>query len=399
MALSSATAAQRVHVLEVVGNAIVGGMETSVQRLVERLPHERFAVTAVCPFESRFTDTLRGLGIEVLIAAMPEDLSWTSLQLVSALVHANAIDVLHAHLPNAHLLAGVAGRLTGRPVLTTVHARQLGTLDLEVHRAAGTHLSVVCRHSYFHALGLGVSAAQLSCIPNGVDTTQFAPRPGARMGALRRRFGIAAETPLVGFVGRFSPEKGPELFLRAALLLQAAHPEARCVMVGDGPMRGELEAFVARFGLDGLVHLAGTCRDMPAVYNELDLVVSSSHSEALPLAVMEAMASGLPVVATKAGGIPDLIEQGRTGWLVGLRDFEGLANQVAHILRTPGELQRMGTHARTRAVERFALAETVDATAQLLERLAAGGRGEAGRARISAVQSGTGQRAKSGRAS
>lgn len=388
----------RVHVLEVVGNAIVGGMETSVQRLVERLPRERFAVTAVCPFESRFTDTLRGLGVEVLIAAMPEDLSWTSLQLVCALVHANAVDVLHAHLPNGHLLAGVAGRVTGKPVLATIHARQLVTLDLEVHRATGTHLSVVCRHSHFHALGLGVNAAQLSCIPNGVDTAQFAPRPAARMGALRRRFGIGPDTPLVGFVGRFSPEKGPDLFLRAALLLHGTHPEARCVMVGDGPLHGELAEFIARFGLDGVVHLAGTCSDMPAVCNELDLLVSSSHSEALPLAVMEAMASGLPVVATKAGGLADLVEQGRTGWLVGLRDFEGLAGQVAHILRTPGELQRMGRHARERAVQRFSLAETVDATAQLLQRLAAGGRGEPGRARISAVHSSAAQRGKNGAA-
>lgn len=395
MALRSA-GPPRVHVLEVIGNAIVGGMETSVQRLLERLPRERFAVTAVCPFESRFTDALRGLGVEVLIAAMPDDLSWTSLQLVCALVHANAIDVLHAHLPNAHLLAGVAGRMTGKPVLATIHARQLVTLDLEVHRATGTHLSVVCRHSQLHALGLGVDAAQLSCIPNGVDTAQFAPRPAGRAGSLRQRFGIPAEAPLVGFVGRFSPEKGPELFLRAALLLHGLHPEARCVMAGDGPMHGELGEFIDRFGLQGVVHLAGTCSDMPAVYNELDLLVSSSHTEALPLAVMEAMASGLPVVATKAGGMADLIEQGRTGWLVGLRDFEGLAGQVAHILRTPGELQRMGRHARERAVERFGLTETVAATAQLLERLAAGGRAEPGRARISAVQSPAARRGPDG---
>lgn len=380
----AAAAAPRVHVLEVIGNAIVGGMETSVQRLVERLPAERFAVSAVCPFESRFTEALRALGVEVLIAAMPEDLSWASVQLVGALLRTQAVDVLHAHLPNAHLLAGVAGRLAGTPVLTTIHARQLGTLDLEVHRATGTHLSVVCRHSYFHALGLGVHAAQLSCIPNGVDTDRFAPDAAGRAGALRQRFGIAGETPLVGYVGRFSPEKGPEVFLRAALLLATLAPEARCVMVGDGPMAGEIEAAVARFGLQERVHLAGTCRDMPAVYREFDVLVSSSHSEAMPLAVMEAMASGVPVVATKAGGVPDLVEQGRTGWIVGLRDHEGLAGQVAHILRTPGEVQRMGTHARERVLERHALADSVEATGALLARLAAGGRGE-GRARLSAA--------------
>ena len=127
MPVSSAAAAStpaadaRVHVLQVVGNAIVGGMESWVLRLVEKLPRERFLVSALCPFEGDLSERLRHLGAEVLITPMPEDPPWTSVQMASSLVRAGGIDLLHAHLPNAHLLAGLAGRLTGKPEIGRAH--------------------------------------------------------------------------------------------------------------------------------------------------------------------------------------------------------------------------------------------------------------------------------------
>jgi glycosyltransferase involved in cell wall biosynthesis len=358
----------RIHVLEILGNAILGGMETYVERLVENLPADRFAVTALCPFESPFTERLRSRDIEVLVTPMPEDPPWSSIQMTCAMIKSGAIDVLHAHLPNAHALAGIAGRLTGKPVLATLHGHKVGMLDLEVHRSAGTHLSVVCRQSYFHALGLGVSAGQLSCNPNGVDTEAFKPRPRPADG-LRAKLGIPAAAKVVGFLGRLSPEKGPEVFLRAALLAQARLADAHFVFVGDGPLAASLKEQIARLKLEQRVHLAGLQREVAAVLNEIDVLVSSSHSEAMPLAVMEAMASGLPVIATRVGGIPDMIEQGESGWLVAPNDFSDIAARLEQVLATPGELERMGRSARARAVDRMALADTVDGIAQLLTRL------------------------------
>ncbi len=366
--LSSSRPNGRIHVLEVIGNAIVGGMETYVERLVENLPADRFAVTALCPFESPFTERLRSRGIEVLVTPMPEDPPWASIQMTCALVKSGAIDVLHAHLPNAHALAGIVGRLTGKPVLATLHGHKVGVLDLEVHRSAGTHLSVVCRQSYFHALGLGVSAGQLSCNPNGVDTEAFKPRPRPADG-LRAALRIPPSASVVGFLGRLSPEKGPEVFLRAALLAHARLPDAHFVFIGDGPLATSLKEQLARLKLEGRVHLAGLRRDVASVLNELDVLVSSSHSEAMPLAVMEAMASGLPVVATRVGGIPDMIDQGESGWLVAPNDFADIAARLEQILATPGELERMGRAARARAIDKMALSDTVDGIAQLLARL------------------------------
>jgi len=387
----------RTRVLEVVGNAIVGGMETCVVRLIERLPRDRFTLTVLCPFESRVTDQLRSLDVEVLITPMPEDPPWSSILMTCELVKAGAIDVLHAHLSNAHLLAGLAGRLCGKPVVTTIHSRNVSPMDIEVHRAAGTHVSVVCKHSYFHALSMGVNAAQLSCIPNGVDTEVFKPGQAADAD-LRRHFGMDDGAPLIGFVGRLSVEKGPEVFLRSVLLMRSALPAARFVMVGDGPMREQLAQFIDRFGLADCVHLAGLRDDMPAIYRQLDAVVSTSNSEALPLALMEAMASGLPIVATRVGGVPDLVEQGSTGWLVGPRDFEGVASQVMRLFGVPGVARQMGRQARTRALERFSIGDNVERTAELLTRLAAtaNATGQAPRSGIGAVVSGASR--KSGNA-
>lgn len=359
----------RIHVLQIIGNAIVGGMESWVERLIARLPSSRFAVTALCPFESPYTDRLRSLDVEVLVTPMPEDPPWSSIQMTSALINAGGIDLLHAHLPNAHLLAGLAGKLTGTPVVATIHGRQLGPLDLEVHRLCGSHLSVVCKQSYFNALGMGVNAAQLSCDTNGVDTQMFQPL-ATRSAGLRSALGLAESTPLVGFVGRLSPEKGPDVFVRSALLLLSRRAEAHCVMVGEGPLRDATAQLIAQCGLTDRVHLLGGRDDMPQVYNELDVVVSTSHSEAMPLALMEAMASGVPVVATRVGGVPDMVEHGQTGWLVARNDFDDIAARTAGLLNDPIERVRMGTRARQRAVERMNLDDSVDRVAKLLERLA-----------------------------
>jgi glycosyltransferase involved in cell wall biosynthesis len=364
---------RRLHVLEVVGNAIVGGMETYVIRLCERLPRDRFQVTVMCPYESFFSERIRAMGLEVLVMPMPDETSWSSISTTCAFVEARGIDVIHCHLTNAHLLAGVVGKLTGTPVLFTNHGRQLMPSDVEAHRLTGTHVSTVCRYTELHALALGVKPAAVHLIPNGVDVDVFKPQP-RRDGPLRQAMGIGPEAPLVGFIGRLSWEKGPETFLRTVLLAHQALPGVRAVMVGDGPMRGQVEGFIRNFQMQDFVHLAGLRDDIPEVLNELDLVVSTSHSEAMPLAVMEAMACGLPVVGTRVGGVPDLIQHGITGYLANDGDIDGLAQSVRTLLNDRAMLQAFGERGRALAVQRLSLAQGVQATGDLLIRLSRQGR-------------------------
>jgi glycosyltransferase involved in cell wall biosynthesis len=155
-------------------------------------------------------------------------------------------------------------------------------------------------------------------------------------------------------------------------------------MVGDGPMRGQVEGFIRNFQMQDFAHLAGLRDDIPAVLNELDLVVSTSHSEAMPLAVMEAMGSGLPVVGTRVGGVPDLIQHGITGYLAAPGDIDGLAQSVRTLIQEPAMRRAFGERARALAVQRFSLADSVKATGDLLVRLSRQGRTDAAAERAAA---------------
>jgi glycosyltransferase involved in cell wall biosynthesis len=357
------------RVLHIVGNAIVGGVECWVERLLEHLPRDRFTSTVLCPFEGPLVPRLRRLGIEVFVTPMPDDPPWSTIHGVAALARERGVGLVHAHLANAHVLAGLVGRLVQRPVLFTVHGRQLTLTDLEVHHAAGTHLSTVCRASHLHALGVGAAPKRLYLEPNGVDTAAFVPRP--RADSLRASLPVPPEAPLVGFVGRLSPEKGPEVFLRALPSILARVPAAHAVICGEGPLEAALRAQGHRSRLARRVHFLGACDPMPRLYPALDLLVSSSFSEAMPLAVMEAMACALPVVATRVGGVPELVAHGHTGWLVAPGDAEELAARAAALLADGALARRFGEAGRERVQQHFDLARLVARHAALYGQLTA----------------------------
>jgi glycosyltransferase involved in cell wall biosynthesis len=361
------TAERPINLLQIIGGAIVGGMETYVLRLLQRLPQDLFRVTCLCVCESRFTAQLRDIGCSVHVTPITDEPDWQSIQLGVSLIRADAIDVIHAHLPNAHLLAGILSRMTETPALATVHGRYLTMRDLEVHKLMQTHISVVAKTAYFQALSLGIPVSKLRFIANGVDTKIFHPAP--KTGYLHSLINIAPGTPLVGFIGRLSPEKGPEVFIQAANIAHIELKNCHFVLVGEGPMRGRLKDEIDKLGLDDCVHLAGLQNDMPKVYASLDLVVSTSYSEAMPLAMIEAMASGLPVIATNVGGVVDIVEVGHTGLLNSINDVKGIANNIVTLMLDDSTRAEMGRAARKRAEEKFELSDSASQTSELLSSL------------------------------
>jgi glycosyltransferase involved in cell wall biosynthesis len=263
-------------------------------------------------------------------------------------------------MPAAHAVGALAARMARTPVLATIHAMHLSMWDLEVHRLARTHLCVVSEAARAHALSVGVEAARLTLIRNGVDGVRFAPcstrvRDGDRV---------------VGYVGRLSPEKNPALFLRTAALVLARRPQTRFAVIGDGPMRAELEALAGELAIRHAVAFEGECEDMPERYRGLDLLLATSWHEGTPLAVLEAMASALPVVATDVGGVPELVVSGVTGWLAPPGDEGTLAERVVALLQSRDTMRRFGEAARVRATTSFSLDDQVRRTATLLHALA-----------------------------
>ena len=348
------------RVLAITGNAIVGGMESAVLRLAENLPARSFRLTALCPFESAFTAALRRRDVAVHVAPISETLRWHAVQFAAQLVRERDIDVVHTHMPAAHAIGALAARITRTPILATIHAMHLSMRDLEVHRLARTHLCVVSEAARAHALSVGVDPAHLAMIRNGVDGKRFTPRE------MYTRDGDA----VVGYVGRLSPEKNPALFLKTAALVLARLPRTRFVVIGDGPLRGELEALAVRLRIRHAVAFEGECDDMPACYRGLDMLLLTSWHEGTPLAVLEAMACGLPVVATDVGGVAEIVVSGATGWLAAPDDDAALAERTITLLQSRVVMRGFGEAARTRALTTFSLDEQVRRTGALLRALA-----------------------------
>jgi glycosyltransferase involved in cell wall biosynthesis len=349
------------RVLAITGNAIVGGMESVVLRLAQRLPKKSFRLTALCPFESAFTAALRDCGTALHVVPLGEDLRWHAIQFAVALVREHDVDIVHAHMPAAHALGVLCGRITHTPVLATIHAMHLSMWDLEAHRLAHSHLCVVSEAARVHALSVGVARERLTVIRNGVDSERFVPRAH---GAPRD-----PNRAVIGYVGRLSPEKHPALFLRTAALVLARLPKTRFVVIGDGPLRSDLETLATRLSIRHAVAFEGECDDMPARYQAFDMLLLTSWHEGTPLVVLEAMASGLPVVATEVGGVPELVVSGKTGWLATPGDEVDMAAHVIALLQAPDTMRRFGEAARVRAKSMFSLDEQVERTAALLRSL------------------------------
>ncbi|HWC46949.1 MAG TPA: glycosyltransferase, partial [Casimicrobiaceae bacterium] len=233
-------------------------METYVVRLVRELARGAFRVSALCPFEGHVSDALRDAQADVVIAPVRDDPEWATIELTAQFVLDHEVDVIHAHLANAHVLGSLVSALTERPCVATIHGRAVPMLDFEAHRMTdGMHMAVVCRAAESHALAIGVARDRVHFVPNGVPA-----HDGTQHEDLARQLGVDDDTPLVGFVGRLSPEKGPDLFVRMVAQLLPKHANVAFVVVGDGPMRERLEADAKVLGIAAHLHFIGERRDV-----------------------------------------------------------------------------------------------------------------------------------------
>jgi glycosyltransferase involved in cell wall biosynthesis len=189
----------------------------------------------------------------------------------------------------------------------------------------------------------GLPQRKLQTIANGVEVERFREaQPSLKNGE-----------SIVGFVGRLVPGKGVDILLRAAPRIFSRHPNSRFVLVGDGPCRQELQSLAAQLGIAARVLFAGVREDMPQVYGSIDLLVLPSLCEAMPMCVLEAMAAGKPVIATRVGAVPQLIDQDQTGLLIEPGDVAGLSAAVLKLLKDPERARQLGEKGRVRTIEQF----------------------------------------------
>lgn len=360
------------RVMFVITSMPVGGAETLLVELVRRMDRRRFAPELCCL--KRFGP----LG-EVLSGEVP---AFTGLlaHKYDLRVLPRMIRLMRRRRVDAVVTVGTGGdkmfwgRLAayaaGVPVIcSALHSTGLPDRVERLNRLLApltdAFVAVAEPHARYIAEHEGCPARKVFVIPNGVDTDRFRPRwPDER---LRRRLGLPDAAPVVAIVAALRPEKNHALFLEASARVRAELPEARMLIVGDGPCRAELEALSERLGLAGAVHFAGTRRDVPEILSIADVVVLSSHMEANPVCLLEAMACEKPVVATAVGSVGEVVRDGRTGWLVPPGDAEAMARRIVDLLRDPPSAAALGRAGREEVLSHWSIDRMVSGYESMIE--------------------------------
>lgn len=361
----------------------VGGLENGVVNLINRLPPERYrhavvALTEVTDFRLR---------------VQRDDVSFHALhkppgqglwqfgrmrrllhELAPAIVHTRNLGALEMAVPAA--MAGVAARVHsehGWDVDDPGGSRTRYRLMRRLYRPFVHQYVALSRHlQHYLRDHVGIPPRRIAQIYNGVDVQRFRPSPDGRVPITGCPF-TSAGLRLVGSVGRMQTVKHQTLlaraFCRAVALSPAARQRLRLVIAGEGPLRGEVQAVLNQAGVGHLAWLPGQRDDVPQLMRGLDGFVLPSLSEGISNTVLEAMATALPVTATRVGGNAELIEDGVTGRLVASNDVEAMAAALLDELSDPVAAKRRGLAARAEVERRFSLDGMVRSYADLYELL------------------------------
>ncbi|MBI4635717.1 MAG: glycosyltransferase [Candidatus Rokubacteria bacterium] len=311
-----------------------------------------------------------GFGIERVSVATVAWRLWRFLKTSRA-------GLLHTFNFHANLLGRVAGVAAGVPVIIasersveSVKGRWRIWCDRMTWRLAGCWTVNAGAVATVLSGREGVRPHRIEVIPPGVDVKRF--EPGPRDEAVRAEWGVGPGDRLVVCVGRLDRYKGQQYLLEAVAILGRERPNIRLALVGDGRFRPRLEAQASALGIGPRVIFSGALADVRRALAAADLFVLPSEEEGMPGAVLEAMAMGLPVVATAVGGVPEIVVDGETGMLVAPRQPTALAEAMGRVLEDPALAGRVGCLGRRRVVEEFSIERSVALTEKLYARLAGG---------------------------
>jgi glycosyltransferase involved in cell wall biosynthesis len=345
----------------------LGGAQQNTLHTVTHLDRSRFVPELITgpggllDREARLVPDLAVTFVPELVRPVSPARDARALLALARTFRRTAPDIVHTHSSKAGILGRWAARLARVPVVVhTIHGygfhAEQGPVPYRVFRGLEsataritTRFVAVSRADLTAGIERRLFPRQKAVlIRSGIPLREFGMVSDRR---LRRELGVPPAAPLVGMVACLKPQKAPVDFVRMADAVRHRVPAAHFVLVGDGALRPAVEAEAARLGLGAQLHLLGWRRDVPAILGALDVFALTSLWEGLPRAIPEAMASGLPVVATRVDGIPEAVTDGVTGYLAAPHDVETLADRVVFLLEHPSEARRMGEEGRSRVGE------------------------------------------------
>lgn len=363
-----------------------GGAETLLVRYLEAVPALGVHPHVVVIQErdgNPMAGPIRALGVPLTTLAIDRLRRPGALDAVTRAIADTGADLVHTQLEFANILGTLAARRLGIPAVATLH-----TLDRPRpwSRDAVRYrlMARVLRHRSSSVLAVSASAARhfarasgaeprsVTTLHNGIDLRPYAAE-ATDAGDIRAEIGIPATARIVLTVAVLRPAKGIADMIDALPALVAAHPDVHYVVAGDGEARAALTSQAAARGVGDRVHLLGHRDDIPALLAAANAFVLPSHTEALPTVIIEALAAGVPVVATDVGGVPEMVDHGISALLVPARSPDRLADAVSRILSSPLQARAMATAGRRTAAERFDVGRQAGRLVAEYRRLAAGG--------------------------
>ena len=359
------------HVLSSFG---MGGQERVALDLASwqrKRGHRVIAISIAPEPEGPLAELFRAAGVRAETMPKYSGLDASLPVRLAALLGGESIDVVHTHNPHAMIYGAPAASLVRAKSVHTKHGMNPDAARrLWLRRTAATlvdaYVAVTPALAKVAAERAECDPTRIHVIPNGIDVARFAPNAEGRA-RVRQELGIPGDSWLVGSVGRLAPEKDQALLIRAMAPL--LDERRQLVIVGEGPERAALERARSETWRAEYCHLVSSRSDVAPYLAAMDAFVLSSGTEGLPLGLLEAMATGVPVVSTSVGGIPDLIDSGKNGMLVASGDEKALLRELVTLAGQPTAGLRLGQAGRETVLARYSLSRMAERYEELYEQV------------------------------
>lgn len=356
-----------VKVMHVVNRLNYAGLEMVVYNLIRQLD-AKWTSSIICCLDDAgpFGEDLKSDGWPIIELGRRSGIDWLLPWRLARLMRSHQIDIVHTHNAAPYFYGTIAAKLARIPrVIYTKHgneerqSKRLAGLCYRLLSLLNNRVVTVSDELKNYLITRGEAApAKVMTVVNGVDVEQYQIKID-RTGK-RKELGLSETDFVVGHTARLSPVKDQSTLLKAIAAAMKVFPQIRLIIIGEGPLKAQLEVLADKLKISDKVFFLGIRRDMPEIFQIMDLFVLSSLNEGTSMTLLEAMAASLPIVATKVGGNPQIVKEGVTGLLVPVQDVEAMKRAVIFILKDRAKAEAMGEAGLRRVREKFSLKEMAD---------------------------------------